>query len=161
MLITVELAMKRFRFRLERVLQYRERLVEQQETEVRRKVMLLQEAEATLLEAARVHQEAVESLEKLLMAGSGAACQLLAPSWQALEASLERLRAAERRRDAAKEEVLEAQKELLRRKQDEQVLQKLKERQARRANLEMLREEAKELDDVATTRLVHQERARS
>ncbi|NPV09392.1 MAG: flagellar export protein FliJ [Anaerolineae bacterium] len=140
-----------FRFRLQRVLDYRSRLVEAQRIEVSRCAALVARARQRLRVVRQRRHHALASIEP------GCGLRVDVAGQEALWTYLGQLREEERQ---CQEELTQASSalsgaraRLAQLKVEEQVIQKLKKRQRERADAEARRHEVKQMDDVTTSRL--------
>lgn len=140
-----------FRFRLQRVLDYRSSLVEAQGAEVSRQL--------SLVARARQHLQTVRQRQRDALAAipSGSGSRVDVAGQEAVWAYLDRLREQERRCQKeltrAAGALSAARARLVELKLEEQVIQRLKERRQQRADIEARRHEVKQMDDVTTSRL--------
>jgi flagellar protein FliJ len=141
----------RFRFRLQRVLDYRSSLVQAQEAELGRRAFQLRRAEQGLAAV-------VQSQRDLIAGMDGTAAGPVRPDravtawdyWEHLRREQERSAQTVRERAA---EVDEARVRLTDLRKEEKAMEKLKERQSARAEVAERQQEVKNLDDLTTTRL--------
>lgn len=142
--------MGRFRFRLQRVLDYRSSLVEAQEAELGRRAYQLRRAEKALAEVEQSQRSLIDGMAD----GEGPVqADRAVTAWNYYE---HLRREHERSTHVVVEratEVNEARDKLTDLRKEEKVMEKLRERQAARAEVAERRQEVKELDDLTTTRI--------
>ncbi|MHB0877389.1 MAG: flagellar export protein FliJ [Anaerolineae bacterium] len=145
--------MGRFRFRLQRVLDYRTSLVEAQEAELGRRAFQLRTAEQALASVMQRQRGLIDDMSTMADGPVRADRAVAAwDYWDHLRRAHERSEADVRARAA---EVEEARVRLTDLRREEKVMEKLKERQGARAEVAERQQEAKDLDDLTTTRLGH------
>ena len=140
----------RFQFRLEALLRVRRSLEEEARRRMGRVVALRDEAQARVGELQGAHRAAVESRR------TGAREVVDLERWKATERFLvvleRRIRQAREALAQAEAQVEQARKALVKAHQDHLILQRLKERRQEQHALEVLREEAREMDEIAVLR---------
>lgn len=139
-----------FRFRLQRVLDYRGSLVEAQEAELARCALELRRAQE---HRQQTHRRQQRLLAELAAAPVGAVrADRMACAWRYLDEVRRELERAARQVQEATAAVEAARERLAQLKKEEQVIVKLRERQHGRALLAQKRLETKEADDLTSTR---------
>ena len=145
--------MGRFRFRLQRVLDYRTSLVEAQEAELGRRAYLLRSAEQDLADVMQQQRGLLDDMTAMSPARVRADRAKAAwDYWDQLRQEHER---SEQVVQARQNDVDDARTKLTDLRKEEKVMQKLKERQQARADTEERLQEVKDLDDLTTTRFGH------
>jgi len=139
-----------FRFRLQRVLDYRTSLVEAQEVELSRCSHELRRA-LDDLGAIQLEEEMHLAAMKHAVQGLLSLDRLLA-SWRYLSRLREREASAGEHVERCRQRVEDERRKLAERKKEEQVIAKLRERQRERAALLARRLETNQLDDLTGTR---------
>ena len=142
--------MTRFRFRLQRVLDYRTSLVDAQEVEVARHLALVSAAHRELQAVRHRQAEALSVLDA--PSGPGLDPARSAAAWSYLDYLRHEERRCQEQIASRSIALAKAQERLAELKRDEQVMQKLKDRGFERARLEALRQETKTLDDLTNAR---------
>jgi flagellar export protein FliJ len=140
----------RFRFRLQSLLKLRRSLEEAAQRELARVLALLDEARAQRAQLLRTQLETVESL------GTPTRQQVDLERWRAAERFLwvleRRIAAARNQVREAETRVAAARQELLRAHRAHLMLERLRERRQEQHALEQLREEARDMDEMAVLR---------
>ena len=144
--------MGRFRFRLQRILDYRTSLVEAQEAEVARCLLSLRLAEAKLAGIRARQRRALQAMRNGAQPRADLDAGRAAMQWNYLDALREREATCLRKIEGLSQELTCAREKLAQLKQEEQVMEKLRSRQQRRAEAAGRLQETKELDDLTATR---------
>lgn len=143
-----------WRFRLQRVIEYRRRHEEECEHSLHQ-VQLLHQQEATRLEALQAEAQAQE--EHLEQARGTALSPAELQSWQRYHQGLAQRIAAQQGVVAqAAQVVIEQHRQLLVARQETKVIEKLRDKAQRRSLLELTRREQQWLDELALTRSRHE-----
>ena len=142
--------MSKFRFRLQRVLDYRASLVEAQEAELAQCLAALQRSLQELAALNHEHQQALSTL------GNTTSGQLrveqIAATWRYLDVLRHRQERTTNEVQARQATVAATRDKLVQLKQEEQIMVKLRDRQKARAEVAQRRQEVKEMDDLTATR---------
>ncbi len=142
--------MAKFRFRLQRVLDYRSSLVEAQEAQVARQVVALRRAEAELESVRALQRNTVGSLE--IAPGVSIEPRRANLAWDYLESLRRREASGSENVSRETQALIEERERLADLKRQEQTMAKLKERQLRAAMVAARLAEAKVLDDLVSAR---------
>ncbi|MGQ9552810.1 MAG: flagellar export protein FliJ [Anaerolineae bacterium] len=149
--------MGKFRFRLQRVLDYRTSLVEAQEVELAQCMAALQ---CSLKELAALDQEHQQVLSTLDNRTSGQLrVEPVAATWRYLDALRHKQERVADEVQARQATAAAMREKLVQLKKEEQIMAKLRDRQQARAETAQRRQEVKEIDDLTATRhsLTHTE----
>lgn len=145
--------MAKFNFRLQRVLEYRQSLVEAQEVELGRCLTAVRQAIEELADVTERKESLLEEMD------TGKPGRIRTERLLASELMVESLREQEdyyaQELQLRREEADEARRELAERKKNEQVLDRLREKELARALLAERRQEMKTLDDLTSSRHAH------
>jgi len=142
--------MARFKFRLQRVLDYRTSAVEAQETEVSKCLAAVTSAREHLVDVFTRQRRTLELLEG--KSEGRLDTEQAATAWRYLDLLRTEERAAREQVAQAEAELQHAREVLTHLKREEQIIQKLKQRKQKEALREEQLREAKYLDDLATIR---------
>jgi len=138
-----------FKFRLQRVLDYRASLVEAQEVELGRCQLAVAQAEAHLSALRRQRRALISGLP----AGNGRIrVEPVEGAWRYLDLLHTQEEEAERELRRRQQALAAARERLAELKKQEQIIAKLRDRQRARADLEARRQETRVLDDITNTR---------
>jgi flagellar protein FliJ len=145
--------MKRFKFRLERVLDYRKSLTEGEKAQFGLKVRELTKAEQNASELRGIRNQALvvrlESYEK----------GITSPEASNLHEHIKRIdetiEVAQKKVENAKQNVEVARVKLVERRRDQKAVELVKDRRFKAWQKDYYRDEGKTLDDIATIRHVH------